>query len=254
MRIFENRREFENFFSQVKTNWIENKIEYKFFGDEVLIVVPHAGMKIEKIKINGKFYSFSIGEKNVGELAKIAAYNKKCGFLISYVPRVEADFARDPNLLGFGLKLKRIGKWRDERKRVLLKIHRNKNFLNLLLKFHSLIKSFNPKFIISFHGMFNRKFDILLGFGKNKKFIGGVEKAFKFRKKVKRKLKDINLKIGISKRKLLGEREFILSTYTKNRPGVLVEFNLEKRKEDIPSISYQIASIFIAETAKEWIK
>ena len=254
MIVFKNKEEFENFFSNIKTKKIDNYLEFKKFDNyeenKILIVAPHACKGKYLLNIKGKNMLIPGGEKNVAELTKIASYNVGCAFLISYVPRFEADFARGIEDLGKGLVLNfLVGE-----KRIPIKIHTNKKYLNLLKKFHKIIEKIDPSFILSFHGTFIRNFDALFGFGKEKRFISGKKLAFKFRREVVKKMKEMkeDVKVGIAKKIYVGRSEYILNTHVKgNKKGVLVEF-AKKGRIPFPSIKYQILATVIAETAKKY--
>ena len=255
MKVFKNLKEFNDFFNKIRTNWIENKIEYKVFSgyeeNKILIVAPHAFQGRCFVNISGKMKKIKVGETNIHILTKIASYNINGAFIISYVPRTEADFARKPELLGKGLKLNFL----VNGKRHPIDIHKNTKYFYLLEKFHKMIEDLNPKFILSFHGTEIPNFDALLGFGKNKKYIKGKENAFRFRKNVLKKLKKLDiqdLKIKISKI-YRGISEAVLNMHVKdNRMGILVEFNKTGRLP-FPSLKYQKMAICIAETAAECV-
>jgi len=254
MKIFSNEPELEEFFKRIGSEWIEEKVEYKLFDGyertRVLIVAPHASRERVKVEIEGRKISLRVGDVNSDKLAKIAAYNIGGAYLISYVSRIHADFARRPDDLGKGLRLNYL----YHGKRRSIRIHRDESYKPLLERFHELIEELKPRFILSFHGTVIKNFDALLGFGEERKFIGGRENAMMFKRLVLEKMKKygIEAKIGVSKRFYLGRSEAILTMHVnEGRNGCLVEFS-DKERVGFPSKRYQILATCIAEVARGW--
>ncbi len=209
----------------MKSKWLNRLIEYGSYGDApIVFIAPHEGGELIKIDVGESKQIVEISERGTGYLVKLAAKQIGATFIINQVPRIQADFARDPKLLGKGeiFRYFLLGKRRE------LKCHINNNYLNLMERFHGLIEKLNPSFIIDFHRMSSEDIDIRLGFGVGRKYIGGSENALDFRKRIFNKSNFDDLKIMISKRVLAGESEFILNKHHKGRRAALVEFSSQR--------------------------
>lgn len=221
-------------------------IEYETFGETpVLIVAPHEGTGTTEVE--GK--PLRVGEPGTARLARLAAKHVDGSCLVSRVPRLEADFARDPALLGKGAKF-RLGR---PGKRLVLTGHRDVRHSGLLKQFHDTILQCNPRFIIDFHRMSNRDADIRLGFGADRRYIGGTGKALQFRGQLVKRLsaKGVSLEVLVSKTRLTGESDFILSKHHQGRLAALVEFAARGFPRDA---RYDEAAKSVAETAEEWVR
>jgi len=260
---------------------IKNKIEYKkFLGYErnkILITAEHAKTKkILKPKY-GKNAFIGIGDKNTDKLARLAAFYIGGAYLIPKILRTEVDLSRPPKMLDKNMKLFVKLFNADDATKISVPIHRDKKQIGVIVFFHNLISRLNPKVILSYHGMHIRnKPDIFLGFGPNRKYIGGTKNALKFRNFYKEKLEEILDKLGfdpldikIGKKLFTGTQNFTLYKHvyefnkkqTKEkdkRVGIHVEFNLRgrirKSTNELPKLRYQIAAQVLAECAKRWIK
>jgi len=260
MKVFSTKQEFERFFSKFGEEVCKGVELVKFEGYEknrVLIIAPHAGIKGVKVRVDGVEREVHVGDENTHILAKVAAWNLGSAALISYVPRDTADFARDPEMLGKELFLPLSVPTHKGRKKILVRIHRDRRYYEALKKFHREIEKLDPKFILSYHGMGPRfRTDVLLGFGEGRKYIGGVKNAFKFRELVRKyeKKMGIDFTVKIAKRRLLGRCEYNLAAHVREgRFGALVEFNYRLR-EGFPGEDVQKLGIAVARAAGEWVK
>ncbi len=262
MKVFRDIEEFNQTFRKY-SSWLTEGIEYYVFDgyrkNRVLIVAPHAGIKRLKVNVDGREYWVRVGDENTDKLAKIAAYNIKGGFLVSYIPRTEVDLARNPENIGKGVKLRiKISlKERNERRLVLIPIHKNTAYYSVAVKFHRFIHEIQPNFILSFHGMRYDNYDALLGFGINGLYIEGMENAARFKEIILDELEESvrnNIKIKISER-FLGKSEYILNSHVKyNTFGCLVEFSYRKRVfRSLPQKEYQMLATAIARAAVRFL-
>jgi hypothetical protein len=227
-------------------------IEHEVFGDSgILVIAPHEG--VGPVEIDGK--TFRIGESGTAHLARLAAEHVGGACLVSRVPRAEADFARDPALLGKGapFSIRAGGSRQSGGRRVTLKGHTNRDYAGLLREFHQIIRESDPEFIIDVHRMSNRDVDVRLGFGRDRRYIGGTAKALEFKKRLLEKFgrAGLSLEVLVSKRRLTGESEFILRNYHKGRKALLVEF---AARGFPPGPEYERAVELLAELAKEWLQ
>ncbi len=254
-KLFSTRTEFQKTLENLNIVWGPKKAFYWYLPEKwngVLIIAPHAGKK--KLQLSEEEY-ITLGEKNTDALTVVASANTGAGFIIVKVPRDEADFARPPELLGTGARAKLATSMGRAR---VITTHNNPVWQPVLEKFHKLITEIQPRFLLTYHGMSSRAFDVLLGFGKDRRYIGGWENAKKFRENIQEFLQkwDVEVKIGISKKKLTGESDYILNHYTAKFgiPGALVEYNWQGRKGEIPSREYQLTAVAIAKAAERWVK
>ncbi|MCD6421923.1 hypothetical protein J7L13_01055 [bacterium] len=261
MKVFKDIEEFNRTFRKY-SSWLTEGIEYYVFDgyrkNRVLIVAPHAGMERIRIKVEGREYWVRVGDENTDKLAKIAAYNIKGCFLVSHIPRTEVDLARNPENIGKGVKLRvRISLKGNERRLVLVPIHKNTGYYSVAVKFHRFIHEIQPNFILSFHGMRYDKYDALLGFGINALYIEGMENAVRFKEIVLDELESEvrnNIKIKISER-FLGKSEYILNSHVKyDTFGCLVEFSYRKRIfRSLPQKECQMLAVAIARAAVRFL-
>lgn len=205
------------------SKWIERVVEYDSFGDApVLVVAPHEGTEL--VEVDG--VSVVIGERGSGELAKRAAKHVGGSYIIVHVPRFRADFARSPDLLGEGamFRFNVLGKRRE------FTGHKDTAYKEIMEKFHDLIEKFNPQFLLNFHKMLGKDVDIRLGFGLDRRYIGGSKKALEFRKHIVGDLavRGYSLDILVSKRALTGESEYVLNRHHNGRLAALAEFSSSK--------------------------
>ncbi len=222
-------------------------VEHKVFGDSpILVVAPHEGVSM--VEVDG--HRVRVGEPGTAYLARLAAKHIGGACLISRVPRMEADFARDPALLGKGASF-RIA---VSGKRVVLEGHKNKSYSGLLNKFHETIERLDPRFILDFHRMSNRDVDVRLGFGADRRYIGGTERALEFKRQLLEKLaaRGVSLEVLVSRVRLTGESEFILNTHHRGRKAALVEF-AERGFRDGVDPRYEEVARCLVELALEWI-
>ena len=275
--IFNSKKELENFMKKIRREKLD-KIEYgilkNFKKNRVLFTAEHAYTSRVKTPQYGKESYVKIGDKNTDKLAMIMAHKLKSSFLIPRLSRVEADANRPINTLGKNERiLLEIFKSKDKNKKYF-RIHRNKEYTPFLEKYHSIIEKLNPSALVCVHGMCEKDHppDILLGFGKNYRIIGGTENALEFKnlfiKKVNKTLSQFKienkLKINISKSLFTGEKNYLLSkhviqynkTNRKKRFGMHVEFNARGRiiRRNFIRKDYQIAAQVLADTVLEWLK
>ncbi|HDR53616.1 MAG TPA: hypothetical protein ENN60_03035 [archaeon] len=229
------------------------KVEFYSFGKTpVLVVAPHIGGEGVEIHAEGRKVTINMCEWGTDILAAVAAREIEGSLLVSRVPRNHCDFSRSPDVLGKGATA-RLGHT-DLKRPVLLKTHTKNEYLPLLKSFHQKIRDTNPRFILTYHGMMSRKFDLLLGFGRRKQYIGGLRKAFQFRYKVAMQAK--GLKVGVSHRRLTGESDYVLKSHTGSVcVGALVEFNKWGRPagQTSPTGDYQELAKDVARVAAEWV-
>jgi len=209
----------------VKSKWLNRLVEYGSYGDTpIVFIAPHEGGDLIELDVDETKEIVEISERGTGHLVKLAAKQIGATFIINQVSRIQADFARNPDLLGKGETFKYFLK----EKRREFKCHTDIKYLKLLKRFHNLIEKRNPSFIIDFHRMSSEEIDIRLGFGVNRKYIGGTKNAFDFRKKIFDKSDFNDLNVMISKKVLAGESEFILNKHHKGRHVALVEFSSQR--------------------------
>jgi len=275
--IFDDKRELENFLSKIQSKK-SGKIEYgileNFYKNKILFTAEHAYHARVKTPEYGKGSYVKIGDTNTDKLAMIMAHRLKSFFLISRLSRVEADVNRPIDTLEKNEKI--LVEIFDSTvvNKKYFRIHRNKDYASFLKKYHSMIEKLNPSALVSVHGMCEKGHppDILLGFGKNYRIIGGRDNALEFKnlfiKKVNEALSQFKiknkLKVNISKWLFTGEKNYVLSKhvtqYNKNseekRFGVHVEFNARGRivKENFIRKDYQIATQVLADTVIDWLK
>lgn len=254
MKTFKDRESYDSFFSKIDEKNVEGSIVFSVFDDyekkRVLVVVPHGNQEKHLVEVNDETFVVYGGDRNVDVLAKIAAYNNRCAYIISRVSRLEADFARPIDSLGEGLILNML--IRGKRRPVVT--HKNKKYKKLLEEFHNIIKKLDPNFIVSFHGTVIRGFDVSLGFGDEKKFIGNTKKAFIFRKKVEECLKTYGIKarICVARELYVGRKDFILNFHVKRKFGCLVEFD-KKGRVPFPTEKFQMLATCIVNTACDFV-
>jgi hypothetical protein len=286
MILFENKRKMEEFFKQSVKPEIREKVEWCKFenydSNPVIFTAEHAFTKVFQYKKLGENARLVFGDTNTGWLARIAAFYLRSCYIIPRFQRIDADAARNPVLLSKGTEY-RARVLNGDRPFVRVVIHKNKKYLPYLQYYHKIIENLEPKAILSIHGMDDRpksKYDILLGFGKNKRYILGTKNAFKFRKEfVKRLTKAIvasdlleqgggefaeGIKVGVSKSLFTGESNYILNKFVgqfnerheSKRIGVHVEFTRRGRisKKKIPCLEFQLAVQVLAQMLGEWIK
>ena len=241
---------FDEVVSSAEHETLSDGVDFFSFGNlPILVLVPHAGGESLEVSSEGKKVTFNVEETNTDLLGAIAAKSIGANLLVSRVPRNRADFARNPDLLGKEM-FAQLGHSSLE-KPFKIKTHQDISYKQALEKFHKKIETLNPKFIMAFHGMRNRRFDVLLGFGKQRQYIKGIENSRKFKQNVIEKLNNPNIKVGISVKKLLGESEYNLKHHVENkRLGVLCEFNYDGRKKNKLSQEYIDLSKAIAKSAK----
>lgn len=275
--IFNNNKELEIFLKKIPCERLE-KIEYgileNFKKNRVLFTAEHVHTCRVRTPQYGKKSYVKIGDMNTDKLAMIMAHRLESSFLISRLSRIEADACKAINTLGRNERiLLEIFNSKDENKKYF-RIHRNKNYASFLEKYHSMIEKLNPSALVSVHGMCEKDHppDILLGFGKDYRIIGGRENALEFKnlfiKKANEALSEFKienkLKINISKSLFTGEKNYVLSkhimqynkTSKKKRFGMHVEFNARGRmvKKNFIRKDYQIAAQVLADTVLEWLK
>jgi len=206
----------------MKCKWIDKVVEHGSYGDSgVLVVAPHEGVELMEVEAGGRRHLVRLGERGSGYLARLAAKQVGGSYIIVHVPRTHADFARDPALLGKGerFRLHIDGEWK-----VWLDCHTDELYAGVLEKFHDLIEDIDPQFLLDYHTMGNRNIDIKLGFGEERRYIGGTEKALMFRDEVTSRMEH-SVKMLVSKLELTGESEFILNSHQSGRNAALVEFS-----------------------------
>ena len=273
--IFDNTKDRKNFLENPSFKKKEN-VEYgilnNFNKNRILFTAEHNVTTDIKTPKYGKKSFIRMGDKNTDKLAKIMAHRIKSGFLIPKFSRIDVDACRPIENIGKNEKIL-VKVYNSNIGMIRYRIHRNKNYVPFLMNYHSIIEKLNPSALISVHGMREKGHppDILMGFGKNYRIIGGVKKALEFKKYYIKKLNDVfrkfktknMLKINISKWLFTGEKNYVLNKhviqYNKNnkkkRFGMHVEFNMRGRiinKEFIRK-DYQIASQVLADTILEWM-
>lgn len=276
---FSSLKEMEEYFSKNINPKFFSKFECSILKDykkrRILFTAPHAKVGRVWLDRNKKLFA-GVGEKNTDKLCKLAALYTSTSYIIPYVLRTEIDLNRSPEEVGKGITLlaplykdgKFIGTTR-------IPIHTNKKMTHLLREYNGFIEKINPKAIVFFHGMrSDRKFDVLLGFGKDYNGIGGKKNGFKFKRELIEKTKEIfkefgireEWKIGVSISLFVGEssyplRKHIIEYNQKNkgkRIGMLVEINgkriIWKRNRELPTKSCQLFVQSLSELVLEWIK
>ena len=260
----------DNFLKNIsckKTKNIKYGILKNFNENRILFTAEHNVTSAIKTPKYGKESSVRMGDKNTDKLALMMAYKIQSGFLMPKFSRVDADACRPIDNLGKNERIL-VKVYGSNDKMIRFRIHRNKNYAPLLRKYHSMIEKFSPSALISVHGMREKKHppDILLGFGKDYKIIGGLKRASEFKKYYIKKLNDVfkqfkiknKLKINISKWLFTGEKNYVLKKHVinkKKRFGMHIEFNKRGRIVDTEFIrkDYQIASQVLADTILEWL-
>ena len=273
MKIFKSLREMKDFLSSKIKSTKEEKLEFCIFDNykknRLFISAEHAYTHGIPVKRFGKNARLLFGDIYTGWLARLAAFHTKSLYVIPQFPRIHADPTRDPKELGKGIRyLARIKGGTQEK--LYTKIHKDKKYLPYLLHYHEFIQKMNPSVIVSVHGMSEEatkgKFDILLGFGKDREYIKGTKTALRFKKELISRLdKEIKLldgsyqtldhriSIGLSKKLFTGSKNYILSKYATNpgRIGLHVEFSKVGRKDNIVA-EFQLAVQIIAEMMIEY--
>jgi len=274
--IFDNKKELENFLKRVRSKRLE-KIEYgileNYKKNRILFTAEHAYTSQVRTPEYGKESYVKIGDTNTDILAMMMAYRLRSSFLISRLSRIEADAARPIKTLGKDERIL-LEIFRSKDKKQYIRIHRNKDYAPFLLQYHSVIERLNPSALVSVHGMCERGHppDILLGFGKNYRIVGGRKNALKFKnffiERVDKALSELKienrLKINISKSLFTGEKNYVLNkhviqynkTRERKRFGIHVEFNERGRisKGNFVRKDYQIAAQVLADTIVDWSK
>ncbi|MBR9689827.1 MAG: hypothetical protein GOV01_02955 [Candidatus Altiarchaeota archaeon] len=231
--------------------WIDKVVEYEVGKSPVLFIAPHEGVEITTIKTDEGPQLVRIGERGTGYLAKLAAQHIGGSFIVVHVPRLKADFARDPALLGKGDRFRQNI---DGKFKVWFDGHKDTQYAKTLERFHELIQKINPKFIVDVHTMGTSKIDAKLGFGKNRRYIGGSENALRFRDELM-KMVDCNLNVLVSKIELTGESEFILNKHSKGRNVMLLELsstNGFKSEDGVFNPLYEKLIVKLAELTNKW--
>ena len=231
--------------------WIERMVEYEQGRSPILVVAPHEGTEV--VKVEGG--PVVVGERGSGELARLAARHVGGSYIAVHVPRFRADFARAPELLGEGAKFR----FNVLGERHEFTGHKDTAYLRIMEEFHGLIEKFNPDFLLDFHKMLGRETDIRLGFGRDRRYVGGSGRALDFRDQVVRdlKIRGHDLKIMVSKRALTGESEYILNRHHEGRLAALVEFSSSRgfdMDEGRISAGYREAAKVIAEQALRFLR
>ncbi len=274
---FNSKKSFESFFKRKTSPILEDEIEYcilnHYNSNRILFTAEHANSKTFRMK-KDKSIVINVGDRNTDILAKIGSFHLLSAYIFPHFNRIDADAARDPRDLGKGLVLfTRVCSNKSKIKVVYVPIHRNKQYYQKLIKYHSIIESLNPKAIISVHGIHaQRKFDFLLGFGGDYACIGGKKNAFLFKRMFIQRLKDafeevglkFDLKIGVSTWRWTGSKNYVLNKHViqhnrKNkmkRIGVQIEMNYRGRvsSNNFPSKEYQIGIQVLGETMLYWLK
>ena len=264
----------KNFPRKIPYKRIKN-IDYcildEFKKNRILFTAEHAQTSVIKTPEYGNKSYISLGDKNTDKLAMMMAHRLQSGFMIPRFSRIDADPCRPINTLGKNERILVKVFGLNEKKYFL--IHRNKNYAPLLSEYHSIIEKLNPSAIVSVHGMGPQKHppDILLGFGRGYRIIGGRKNALRFKEFFIQKVVDAlarlkienNLNIKISKWLFTGEKNYILFRHViqhnkeskKKRFGMHVEFNSRGRIIDRNFIrkDYQIASQLLADAVLEWL-
>ena len=271
--VFDNAENMDNFLKKIPRKKLENiecGILKNFNKNRVLFTAEHSVTSVIKTPKYGKESFIRMGDKNTDKLALIMASRIKSGSLIPKFSRVDADACRPIDNLGKDERIL-MKVYNSNAKMIRYRIHRNKDYAPLLIKYHSMIEKLNPSAIISVHGMREKRHppDILLGFGKDYRIIGGIKKALEFKKYY---IKNVNeafkqfkikneLKINISKWLFTGEKNYVLNKYViqynkKKRFGMHVEFNMRGRivNKNFIRKDYQIASQVLADTILEWME
>ena len=234
------------------SSWIDKVIEFHIGKEPLLFIAPHEGVELVEAEVEGEKRVVQIGERGTGYLAKLAAREVNGSYIVIHAPRLQADFARDPSLLGKGEKFRQ----NLDGKKIWFESHKNTSYKLPIEKFHKLVGKINPKFIVDIHTMGSDRAHVKLGFGKDRRYINGSENALRFRDTLMEK-SQLDLKVQVSKVELTGESEFILNRYEEGRLAMLVEFSnplgfkIENGEIDK---RYQTLMKHIALLTKEWIK
>ncbi len=274
--LFDSYDAFNRFMSRKTNPVVEDAVEYcrmeKYPVSRILFTAEHD--KTEKVplrEISDTAYA-GLGDTNTGTLAKIGAYYLRTAYLIPNFVRTDADPSRPPEDLGRGLRLfvkqKRTGNYP-----VSVLIHKKTSMMPKLMRYHEVIEQMNPKFVLSVHGVSEkREQDIIFGFGKEYNYIGGKKEAFRFRDEFSQELDraynsigiTANLNIEVSTWRFLGHKNYVLSNHVtdhnlrsdEKRMGIQVEFNLKgrvsKHDEKLPTIPYQMAIQVLGDFVYKW--
>ena len=251
-KVFFGRKEMDDFFGTFDYK-IENSLEKCVFKgykkSRVLFTAEHAVTRRLRTKSG---IVFGVGDVNTGLLARLGAYHARGAYLIPRKSRIRVDLCRPGSQLGKGVRL--FAKILEgPGKREYISIHKDRKALGYFLNYHRIIEELAPHKIVSVHGMAkDRKFDVMLGFGKRWNFIGGKRNAFKFRREFKERLESegIELKVAIAKNLFTGQTNYTLRRHVQEwnkahpgekRIGVHVEWNSKGRgkKGSCPSVDYQ---------------
>lgn len=277
LSILKTEKDLDRFNKNFKPR-IENFIEYEILGtkSKILITAEHAQTTRIKSPEYGEDAYVGIGDMNTDELAKLAAYYSKCSYIVPTLLRTEIDLSRPPgaeNLILHVIPLKADPSKKTGKKKVA--ISTKKNFRHIADFYHKKIEKINPRFILAYHGMHShRKMDILLGFGPDRKYIGGSKNAFKFKKMFKerltKRLKEANIRddliVKVGKSLFTGTKNYTLYNHVKKhnektkekRFGMHVEFNMRGRRMKkysvLPKLRYQVAAQVLVECAEEWLE
>jgi len=277
---FTNSQALEAFLRRKLDPVIVNKVEFcvldKYKFNRLLFTAEHAVTKRIYLPHLSKKAYIGIGDKNTDILAKIGAVFMRSAYILPLFCRTEADASRNPEELGKGLRVYARIFYSKKQKFTFIPIHTDPSYYPFLKFYNSMIEELNPKVLISVHGINKaRKFDILLGFGKNYMGIGGKKNAFRFKLEFINFLDKVfskiglknNLEIAVSTWRFTGSTNFILSKHVidynkkigKNiRMGFQVEFNYKGRASDndkkLPSLQYQIAVQALGLFSVKWYK
>ncbi|MBR9680693.1 MAG: hypothetical protein GOU98_02615 [Candidatus Altiarchaeota archaeon] len=235
----------------MQSKWIGKSIEYHIGKEPILFVAPHRGEIQVEIKDGDKTRKIQIGEVGTGHLVKLAAKEVGGSYIVVYVPRLKADFARDPKLLGKGETFRQ----KLHGKKFWFESHKDTKYKKMIDDFHKLIRKINPKFVIDIHNMGSSNEDARLGFGKDRRYINGTRNALQFRDELVSRL-DEKMHILVSKTELTGESEYILYKYEKGRLAMLIELSSSlglNRKKGVYDEKFQTLIKEVAKLAREWI-
>lgn len=255
-------KEFEALVVKADHDQIGDGVDFYSFGSKpLLFLVPHAGGKRVEVSAQGKNITVNVSESGTHILAALAARSVGGKLIVSRVPRTEVDFARAPDQLGGDVKA-RLGH-PDVLEPFHVRTHRDGSKRELLEDYHRCIEKVDPDFLLAYHGMRNTKFDVLLGFGSERQYIGGSDNALRFRSWVRDLMgysgdqgekSTETPRVGVSINVLTGESEYNLNRHTGgSRDGVLVEFDKSGRCGS-PTEGYRRVSVAIAKAAERWVR
>jgi hypothetical protein len=275
LRNMDELKKFRKNFNPDKLHHIKFEKLEKYAENRVLITAEHAKTTRLKTPERGEEAYIGVGDTNTAQLAKLAAWHLKAGYILPSLLRTDIDLARPPGSRNLELKAPILKTGFSTRELKVVYISTAKGLDHVTDFYHKKIENLAPRKILAFHGMNHpAKTDILLGFGPDRSYIGGAKNAFRFKKFFKERL-EYRLKFYGLRRKITIKIGRTLFTGTKNYPlyrhimehnkthkskriGIHAEFNRGGRSmrlnRRLPKLRYQLAAQVLAECINEWGK